>query len=69
MTRTGFDEFLAREEEVLGIYASAYDVYGGYPQRGPGHYAAAVQTNEYAEFAYPFVGVGPIALPGFGFGF
>jgi hypothetical protein len=27
------------------------------------------QTNEYAEFAYPFVGVGPVALPGFGFGF
>ncbi len=26
------------------------------------------QTNEYAEFAYPFVGVGPVALPGFGFG-
>ncbi len=27
------------------------------------------QTNEYAEFAYPFVGVGGISLPGFGFGF
>ena len=27
------------------------------------------QTNEYAEFAYPFVGVGGVALPGFGFGF
>ena len=27
------------------------------------------QTNEYAEFAYPFVGVGPVCLPGFGFGF
>jgi len=27
------------------------------------------QTNEFAEFAYPFVGVGPVALPGFGFGF
>ncbi|BAI61758.1 conserved hypothetical protein [Methanocella paludicola SANAE] len=26
------------------------------------------QTNEQAEFAYPFVGVGPVALPGFGFG-
>ena len=26
------------------------------------------QTNEYAEFAYPFVGVGPVCLPGFGFG-
>jgi len=26
------------------------------------------QTNEMAEFAYPFVGVGPVALPGFGFG-
>ncbi len=26
------------------------------------------QTNEAAEFAYPFVGVGPVALPGFGFG-
>jgi hypothetical protein len=26
------------------------------------------QTNEYAEFAYPFAGVGPVALPGFGFG-
>jgi hypothetical protein len=26
------------------------------------------QTNEYAEFAYPFVGVGPVSLPGFGFG-
>jgi hypothetical protein len=26
------------------------------------------QTNEYAEFAYPFVGVGGVALPGFGFG-
>jgi len=26
------------------------------------------QTNEFAEFAYPFVGVGPVALPGFGFG-
>jgi hypothetical protein len=27
------------------------------------------QTNEFAEFAYPFVGVGDISLPGFGFGF
>jgi hypothetical protein len=27
------------------------------------------QTNEYAEFAYPFVGVGSVCLPGFGFGF
>jgi len=27
------------------------------------------QTNEFAEFAYPFVGVGPVCLPGFGFGF
>jgi hypothetical protein len=27
------------------------------------------QTNEYAEFAYPFVGVGAVSLPGFGFGF
>ena len=27
------------------------------------------QTSEFAEFAYPFVGVGPVALPGFGFGF
>ncbi len=27
------------------------------------------QANEFAEFAYPFVGVGPVALPGFGFGF
>ncbi len=27
------------------------------------------QTNEYAEFAYPFVGVGGVSLPGFGFGF
>ncbi|BAI61759.1 conserved hypothetical protein [Methanocella paludicola SANAE] len=26
------------------------------------------QTNEFAEFAYPFVGVGGCALPGFGFG-
>ncbi len=26
------------------------------------------QTNEFAEFAYPFVGVGPVCLPGFGFG-
>jgi len=26
------------------------------------------QTNEYAEFAYPFVGVGAVSLPGFGFG-
>ena len=26
------------------------------------------QTSESAEFAYPFVGVGPVALPGFGFG-
>ena len=26
------------------------------------------QTNEFAEFAYPFVGVGPVSLPGFGFG-
>jgi hypothetical protein len=26
------------------------------------------QTNEYAEFAYPFVGVGDVSLPGFGFG-
>jgi len=26
------------------------------------------QTSEYAEFAYPFAGVGPVALPGFGFG-
>ena len=27
------------------------------------------QTNEYAEFAYPFVAAGPASLPGFGFGF
>ena len=27
------------------------------------------QTNEYAEFAYPFAGVGCVSLPGFGFGF
>jgi hypothetical protein len=26
------------------------------------------QTSEYASFAYPFVGVGDVALPGFGFG-
>jgi hypothetical protein len=26
------------------------------------------QTTEVAEFAYPFVGVGGVALPGFGFG-
>ena len=26
------------------------------------------QTNEYAEFAYPFVAAGPVSLPGFGFG-
>jgi hypothetical protein len=26
------------------------------------------QTSETAEFAYPFVGVGPVCLPGFGFG-
>jgi hypothetical protein len=26
------------------------------------------QTSEFAEFAYPFVGVGGCALPGFGFG-
>ena len=25
------------------------------------------QTNSFAEFAYPFVGVGGIGLPGFGF--
>ena len=27
------------------------------------------QTNEFAEFAYPFVGVGGVSLPGFGVGF
>jgi hypothetical protein len=27
------------------------------------------QTNEFAEFSYPFVGVGDVSLPGFGFGF
>jgi hypothetical protein len=27
------------------------------------------QTNEFAEFAYPFVGVGTTVLPGLGFGF
>lgn len=27
-----------------------------------------VQTNEFAEFAYPFAGVGSLGLPGFGFG-
>ena len=27
------------------------------------------QTNEFSEFAYPFVGVGATSLPGFGFGF
>ena len=26
------------------------------------------QTNEFAEFAYPFVGVGGVGIPGFGFG-
>jgi len=25
------------------------------------------QTNEFAEFAYPFVAAGPVSLPGFGF--
>ncbi len=25
------------------------------------------QTNQFAEFAYPFVGVGAVGLPGFGF--
>lgn len=28
-----------------------------------------VQTNEFAEFAFPFVGVGATGLPGLGFGF
>lgn len=27
------------------------------------------QTNEYAEFTYPFVAAGPVSMPGFGFGF
>jgi hypothetical protein len=27
-----------------------------------------VQTSEFAEFAYPFVGVGATGIPGFGFG-
>ncbi|WP_424357432.1 hypothetical protein [Methanocella sp. MCL-LM] len=27
------------------------------------------QTSECASFAYPFVGVGGVAIPGFGFGF
>lgn len=27
------------------------------------------QTSQFAEFAYPFVGVGAVGLPGFGFGF
>jgi len=27
------------------------------------------QTNELAEFSYPFVCVGSVSLPGFGFGF
>jgi len=27
------------------------------------------QTNEYAEFSYPFTSVGATSLPGFGFGF
>jgi hypothetical protein len=27
------------------------------------------QTNEYAEFSYPFESVGSVSLPGFGFGF
>ncbi len=27
-----------------------------------------VQTNEFAEFAFPFVGVGTTGIPGFGFG-
>jgi hypothetical protein len=27
------------------------------------------QTNELAEFAYPFASVGGVSLPGFGFGF
>jgi hypothetical protein len=27
------------------------------------------QTNEFAEFAYPFTSVGATSLPGFGFGF
>ena len=27
------------------------------------------QTHKFAELAYPFVGVGPTSLPGFGFGF
>lgn len=27
------------------------------------------QTNEFAEFAYPFTSVGTTSLPGFGFGF
>jgi hypothetical protein len=30
-------------------------------------HTAFSQTNEFAEFAYPFVGVGAASLPGFGF--
>ncbi len=52
--RTGLPEFLAHEPEVLAVFDSAYGAWGGYPRRGPGYYAAAIDTNEYAEVPMEF---------------
>ncbi len=52
---TGLQEFLAREAEVLAIFAEAYGALGGYPLRHPGYYAAALNTNQYAEVPMQFM--------------
>jgi len=44
-----WDGFLAREEEYLSVFRSAYGAYGGYPERGPGYYGPAVRTAMYDE--------------------
>jgi predicted N-acetyltransferase YhbS len=44
-----WDDLLAREAEVLAVYAAAYGACGGYPVRHGGYYEQAVRTPQYAE--------------------
>ena len=44
-----WEDFLGHEAEYLDVFAAAYRLYGGFPQRYPGYYARAVRTSEYDE--------------------
>lgn len=44
-----WDEFLMKEKRYLDVFASAYSVYGGFPQRNSGYYAPAVATSQNKE--------------------